>query len=77
MDIEDLEKFVNKVFGPLILLLVPIGFFIFMYDTFFKIGNDKLSTKDSIFFILFCMLSLYIGFYMCRKEYGWFKKKEK
>lgn len=77
MEIEDLERLIKKVFGPILIIISPIAIVIFARAVIFKTAVDTPSTKDIIIIFSFCFAGLFLGIYMCWKEYGWFKKKEK
>jgi hypothetical protein len=76
MDLENAAILLQKLFGVALLILCPIVLIAVIIGGFRAIGTaDALNIREWIFGLTFASGGIFLGIYICRKEFGWFIRK--
>lgn len=75
MGTEELSRIISKVCGPILIVIAPISLLVFGHALIMKTSVDVPTVRDIAIIFSFTIAGLALGIYMCRKEYGWFKRK--
>lgn len=75
MEYDNLSQMLMKIYGPILILMSPIGLAMVVYLGMKAQGTpEELSIYHWTLGLSTCLGGVLVGIYLCRKEYGWFKR---
>jgi len=76
MNIDDAAILLQKIFGVALLILCPIVLITVVIGGFRAMGTvEALNIREWIFGLAFACGGIFLGIYICRKEFGWFTRR--
>jgi len=77
MDIENAAILLQKIFGVVLLIICPIVFIAVVIGGLRAMGTkEALNVQEWIFGLAFASSGIFLGIYICRKEFGWFTRRK-
>ncbi|PIS10667.1 MAG: hypothetical protein COT73_08035 [Bdellovibrio sp. CG10_big_fil_rev_8_21_14_0_10_47_8] len=76
MDAEEAAILMQKAFGVISLVMFPIILAIVIYSGIKGFGTqEELTAREWVLGLAFSTSGIAFGVWVCRKEFGWFKRK--
>jgi hypothetical protein len=76
MDLDQVLSLYGKILGIVLIVLCPIGDFIFIFGYLNKYGFHQSDELRALLQLLgISIVGIIVGVFFCRREFGWFKRR--